>query len=324
MRELIAAFPTQLGEALALEIMPKAEPSLAIANVLICGMGGSAFGGELVKMWTRDSLNVPIQINRGYSLPKYVSEETLAIISSYSGNTEETLEAMRSVGRAQTVCIASGGEATELAESSGYSLIRLPTGLPPRAALAYSAVAQMIALEGAGLIDGAFRNEVTNTAHLIAADQQDTEARAASVALQLAGKLVAIYAPDDLEAVAIRLRQQLAENAKVLSWNSVIPEMNHNELVGWRGVHKDVAAVFLRWEGEHERTKLRISFTKELLHERADSIIEIEAKGDSRIGQSLYLVHLVDWISQLMGEQTGLDTMEVKEIDDLKKHLATK
>jgi glucose/mannose-6-phosphate isomerase len=200
-------------------------------------------------------------------------------------------------------------------------VVVLPSGYPPRAALAYSVIAQAGVLECFGLIGSAFRDETAAAADLIESRQHSMMEEATVLAEQLASKITVIYSDRDLEPVSLRFRQQLEENSKQLAWHHALPEMNHNELVGWRNVH-NIPVVFLRWGYEHERTALRIDFTKELIGKKAGFVGELRAAGDSRIAQSWYLVHMVDWVSQLAGEILGVDTMEVSEIEDLKLHLS--
>jgi glucose/mannose-6-phosphate isomerase len=327
MRELIAAFPNQIREALNLDV--SSVRAFVSANnpvtedVTFCGMGGSGIGGSLVRELFSGKVVQPLMTQQSYHIPMYRNSNSLLVISSYSGNTEEALSMMHDAGSAQVVCVASGGLLVKEASAKGYPVVMLPPGLPPRAAIAYSFIAQVLVLECFGLISNEFRSEAEEAAALITSARTEIQEMASGVAARIVGKLPVIYSDSHLETVALRLRQQLAENAKTLAWHHVIPEMNHNELVGWREEQKELAVVFLRSEYEHPRTSLRIEFTRELIKAKAGSVSELTAQGKSPLTQSLYLIHLVDWISQGVGEAAVVDTMEVQEIDQLKAFLSS-
>lgn len=325
MRELITRFPNQLREALELDLSGLAAVDAGlntpVKQVVFCGMGGSGIGGALAREWLAGEEPVPIIVNEDYTLPSFARDDSLVVVSSYSGNTEEALEMFRQVQGSSIVCITSGGKLGQIARDRMLPLVKLPTGLPPRAALAYSAVAHMAVLNRIGLTSDAYRQDVLKAAALLEREQEDIMKLASVVADGCAWKVTAIYAGSELETVALRFRQQLEENAKQLAWHHVLPEMNHNEVNGWQYFHSEVAGIFLRWDYEHPRTGLQLSFTQELIEKHAGFYGEIRAKGESRIAQSLYLIHVSDWVSQLIGEGRGIDTMEVKVINDLKEYL---
>jgi len=326
MRSLIASFPQQLRKALEMDFsefeVDRESNTLATEDITLCGMGGSGMSGSIVRELVQNLSVFPTITNHEHIVAPYANSDSLIIATSYSGNTEETLSAVRSATYGRIICVTSGGKLARIAKKNGYNLVKLPSGLPPRAALAYAVVAQLSILDVVNIAPDGFRKDVGEAADLLESEQQTILRIASKVAGQLAGKLTAVYCDSGMESVAMRFRQQLAENAKQLAWHHVLPEMNHNELVGWRNAHKDVGVVFLRSKFEHPRTKLRINYTAELLRKKAGYVAELRAKGKSKIAQWFYLIHLGDWISQLIGEKLGIDTLEVKEIDHQKKHLA--
>ena len=142
------------------------------------------------------------------------------------------------------------------------------------------------------------------------------------MAERLTGKIPIIYAVDTMEPVAVRLRQQINENAKMLCWHHVIPEMNHNELVGWTEKHQDKAVVYLRNKDDYKRNQIRMDINQKIISQYTDNTVEIYSKGNSFIEKALYLVHLGDWVSWYLSEMQGVDAIQIKVIDYLKAELA--
>jgi glucose/mannose-6-phosphate isomerase len=326
MDKMIARFAAQLAEAL--EIAQKIElkkHSAPYRSVFISGLGGSGIGGGFVQDFVRSTCKLPLVVSKGYHAPAWVNKHTLAICSSYSGNTEETLstlEQLRSTG-AKIVCIASGGRLIEIAKSQGLDYVQVPSGWSsPRACLGYSVVAQLGVLRAAKLIPGKLLNHVAAAQKLLARDQASIQKHARKIAGFLQGKTPVLYIADHMEAVAVRWRQQINENAKMLAWHHVVPEMNHNELVGWRDQRPDVAVVWLRNHDDYARNALRMDINKEIVEHYTQTSIQVLSKGKSLIEKALYLVHLGDWVSFYLSELRNVDATEIKVIDFLKGELA--
>lgn len=326
MDQLIAGFTGQLREAVA--IARKAEIRLhhfPISNIVVTGLGGSGIGGNLVYEFVNDELRIPFEVNKDYFLPNYVGKNTLVIASSYSGNTEETLHALNIAidRKSKIVCISSGGRMIEAARQHNLDHIIVPGGNPPRASLGYSLVQQLFVLHYLHIISGKFESELHAAALLLDKEENNMRDEAKKIASQLDGKIAVIYVAAPMASVAVRFRQQLNENSKMLCWHHVIPEMNHNELVGWRKKSDDWAVVFLRNDSDYIRNKQRIEINKEIIARYCGTIIEIHSRGDSHIQRALYLIHLTDWISFYLAELRKVDAMEVKVIDFLKNSLAS-
>jgi glucose/mannose-6-phosphate isomerase len=326
MKELISRFPAQLQEAAA--IAGKAslsQPAKPLRNVLICGLGGSGIGGTLVKEIVHNNATVPIEIIKSYSIPAYVNKHTLVICSSYSGNTEETLEAFKQATehKAHIVCITSGGLLLELAKQKGISFIVVPPGMPPRACLGYSLTQLLHCL-------AFYRISTVNISHILtAADQLECEQEAirkeaAGIAEKLVSKIPVIYSTSLHEGVAVRLRQQLNENAKILCWHHVFPEMNHNELVGWSHEYPELCVILFRDKPEHPRNEIRIEICRKIFEKYAGGYVEIYSKGANPIEKIIYWIHLGDWVSWFLSEKRNVDAMDIKVIDKLKKELSEK
>ncbi len=326
MDKLIERFPAQLVEAL--EIGEKATISKHVHDlnkVYVSGLGGSGIGANFVQEFISDECKIPYIVGKKYTIPAFVDQNTLAIVSSYSGNTEETLqafEAMQSTG-AKIVCISSGGKLIEIAKEKGYDYIQVPGDWPsPRACLGYSVVQQLFVLNKLGLISSKNIEEIKSSVNMLKYDMEAIKDKAEKIANILHGKIPIIYIEDRMEAVAVRLRQQINENSKMLCWHHVIPEMNHNELVGWRHKNDNLAVLFLRNKDDLKRNQIRTDINKEIIVKYTNTIIEVISKGNSHVERAIYLVHLGDWISWYLAELGGFDAIEIDVINYLKSELA--
>jgi len=152
--------------------------------------------------------------------------------------------------------------------------------------------------------------------------ENDTQKKALAVAKKVYGKLPIIYSSSSFEGIAVRFRQQLNENSKLLSWHGAIPEMNHNELVGWRDDAQDKAVIILRNVNDYERVQTRMEINKKVFRKHTSTIVEIYSEGKSYWEEAFYLIHLTDWVSVMLAELRGVDATEVKVIDFLKKSLS--
>jgi glucose/mannose-6-phosphate isomerase len=291
---------------------------------LVTGLGGSGIGGNLVSELTAGQLNIPFLVNKDYHLPAFVNEHTLVIVSSYSGNTEETLSAFETALQksAKIVVVSSGGKTIEIAREKGLDHIMIPGGNPPRSCLGYSAVQQLFILNKLGLIENGFEKELQSAVDLLKNEQSNIQQEAKELAKKLHNKIPVIYTIGENESVAVRFRQQINENSKMLCWHHVVPEMNHNELVGWKKASEDWAVVYLRNTTDFQRNQRRIEINKDVIANYTNNIYEIWSKGDSKIEKAFYLIHLTDWVSLYIAELNGVDVVEVKVIDHLKKELA--
>lgn len=325
MKKLVLDFPIQLHEALIIgknyRFVTQAKD---FNNVVITGLGGSGIGGSIVQNYVFDTLKIPMVVNKDYSLPAFAGRKTLVIFCSYSGNTEETLMAMNEAikKRATVVCITSGGQVAEISNKRKFDCILVPAGMPPRSCVGYSIVQILFVLAHFGLISNQFEKDIKRTIKYMKENENDTFRKAQAIAKKINGKLPVIYSASHFEGVAIRFRQQLNENSKILAWHGVIPEMNHNELVGWRDVQQDKAVIILRNKEDYERVQTRMEINKKIIKKCTGTIIEIFSEGKSYFEQAFYLIHLTDWVSVLLADLREIDATEVKVIDFLKNSLA--
>jgi glucose/mannose-6-phosphate isomerase len=332
MRKLILSFPDQAQEAV--HIGEKSAPKFPISkiqNIVVSGLGGSAIGGDLLRSYLSGDLKVPMIVNRNYSLPSFVNERSLVIISSYSGNTEETISSFNDAvkRKAKILCVTSGGDIKKIASKKRYPIIEIPGGLPPRAALGYSFFPMLIALYSLGFVKSKAA-EIKETIIILrkkAAVYSDLHGnRAMEIAEMLHGKLPLIYsATDRFDVINLRWRGQCEENAKTLAYGNVFPELNHNEIVGWdvlKSLMPHMHVVMLRDIEDQGRIQLRMNITQKIVRDVADGVTEVRSEGKSLLARMFSLLHLGDWVSFYLAMMNGVDPTPVKKIDYLKDELA--
>ncbi len=331
----IAAMGEHVREAIGLAnaVLRMAELPQGIRSVVVAGMGGSAIGGDLIRSYLSGILAVPMVINRSYVLPPWTDEHTLVIASSYSGNTEETLTAFEEAVRRKLklVCITTGGKLGARAKELGIPVISQKGGLAPRAALAYSFVPILLTLEKAGLVSEQSQ-QITHVAELLdtLSEKYGTgNLSESNPAFALAGQLMhripVIYSAVDYEAVCLRWRGQIQENAKHLAFGNLMPEMNHNELEGWAhpiDVTQHLSVILLRGgDDENVRVTKRFGIVKEILGGKQVPVVEVHAEGTTRLERMMSLVSLADWTSYYLALLAGTDPTPIPAMDLLKQRM---
>ncbi|MEO0143004.1 MAG: bifunctional phosphoglucose/phosphomannose isomerase [candidate division WOR-3 bacterium] len=330
MREIIYSLPDQIERTLKMmesfdwHKFHRAVSDKKLERILICGMGGSGISGEIVSALYPE---INLIVNKDYTIPDYNSRRTLAFLISYSGNTEETLTNYRilKTRRIPIIIIASDGE---LLEREAVAKIQIPGGLPPRGALGYLFTPIPVYLHQAGFLKN---NPVNNLYHLsrfLKKERNNLEKRGRAIAKKLIGKLPVIYANSSAFLVAAnRWRCQLNENSKVLCHTNIIPEMNHNEIVGLgrpKKLNKDLLIILLDDPNCHPRNRLRLKIVETIIKKEIEgtAIIKVFPLGKNRITQLFWTIMLGDFTSYFLAEITGVDPMPVRRIDYLKKILA--
>jgi len=335
MLDLILGFPRQIIDAKA--IGEKAEISLKkdFNKIVFTGLGGSAIGADLIRAYLHDECKIPIMVNRDYTLPAYVGKETLLVVSSYSGNTEETLSAYKEGVKkgAHLIAITSDGEVKKRAEKDGLGCILIPKGYPPRCALGYSSIPIIALLSKTGLI-GDKREEIKETSALterlrdeaLRPEVEENRNTAKTIARSIKNKYAVIYAANrHLDVVLTRWRGQLAENAKTVSSTHVLPEMNHNEIVGWRhpaNLMKDLAVIMIRDSGDHPRVNKRMDISKSIIEKEGAGIIEVSSEGSGLLSRIFSLIYIGDFVSFYLAVLNNVDPTPVDSITYLKNELA--
>jgi glucose/mannose-6-phosphate isomerase len=330
----IADFPKQIEEAVRIGKEAKIKLNVqGVQNIVLTGLGGSAIGGDLLRSYLAEELDVPFTVNRYYTLPGFVGKNTLVIVSSYSGNTEETISAHKDAIRrkARVLCIGTGGETVKTAKKFKQSWIQIPPGLSPRAALGYSFFPLLIVLGRLGFIKPKDR-EIKETIQLLKnksalfSNPESPENAPLKLAERIKGKLPVIYSPvEHLDTVNIRWRGQIAENAKQLSSGHVLPEMNHNELVGWEVLSelmKQMHVIFLSDIGTHKRVAIRERITKQIVSQYAGEVTEIASEGKGLLARLFSLIYFGDWVTLYLAILNNVNPEPVAIIDYLKNELS--
>jgi glucose/mannose-6-phosphate isomerase len=316
----ILAIPDHLRDALWRVESARLEPAEA-AGVLVCGMGGSAIGGDLAAAALGERLTGPLFTVRGYELPSWATPEWTILCSSYSGDTEETLAcfaAAEALG-ARRIVAATGGALADAARSGDVPVVGLPGLLPaPRTAVAYMLVC---ALEVAALAGIAPRihTEIDAAAAFLGEQAADLQRLASQIASRLDASPAVVIGADLTTPVARRWKTQINENAKRAAFFSEIPEENHNEICGWD--EEDLAAVLLEDSDQHSRERRRFELTAAAIAAAGAEAIRVETVGETRVARLLWATMLGDLVSLELANARGVDPLPVKAIDALKSAL---
>ena len=265
MNDYINDFTNHLSDAINIAKNTSLSPSKKeIRNVLICGLGGSGIGGTIVSDIISGDVEVPIISTKDYSIPNFVNEHTLVIANSYSGNTEETLDGVTSA-------------------LDNYNKIIIPGNQPPRAMFGYAFTELFFLLNHYGLINDSFKSDFQKAITLLNLEKKNIQKKAQELAQKMHKKTPVIYVANGFEGVAIRFRQQINENSKMLCWHHVVPEMNHNELLGWRTNIDNLAVVYFRNKSDYDRNQVRMDINKSIIKKYTENITEIWSEGSSVI-----------------------------------------
>lgn len=301
-----------------------------VRNIVLAGMGGSAFPMAFVRSWPGTA--VPLEIVRDYDLPAYVDAGTLFISSSYSGNTEETLAALAAAESrgARIAVVTAGGKLAEAAKAKGYPTFTIPGGIQPRMSSFYFLAAFVQLLEPLGLVPKGSGTELAAAGDWLKdqtgawrAEIPTAKNPAKQLALELIGKSVVVYSGPKLFPAANKFKICLNENAKNVAWVNQYPEFNHNEFIGWSShpVDKPYAVVEIRSNLEHERVQKRFVVSERLLSGKRPAPEVITPQGDSLIKQLLWSANFCDYVSLYVALCNGLNPTPVDLVEKLKVEL---
>ncbi|MEO6513754.1 MAG: bifunctional phosphoglucose/phosphomannose isomerase [Candidatus Saccharimonadales bacterium] len=313
-------------EYLSRDFSASFEAKKPILNVVLAGMGGSALPGVIVGSWPQ--LYVPFEIVRNYTVPAYVGEQTLFISSSYSGNTEETLEALTHAEEkdAQIVVIAAGGKLADIAREKGYPLFEIPNGIQPRMATFYFLNAFVKILAPLGLtvqdigelaqVGDWLKDQIEAWQPIV--PTSDNSAK--QIALELMGKTVIMYGGPLMFPAANKWKICMNENAKNTAWVYQYPEFNHNEFIGWSShpVDKPFAVVDIRSNLEHPRVQKRFTVSERLLSGKRPAPIVIEPQGETLLQQLVWGITLGDFVSIYLALLNGVNPTPVDLVEKFK------
>ena len=317
----VLAIPDHLRDALWRVESARLEPAEG-AGLMVCGMGGSAIGGDLAAAALGDRLTRPLITVRGYELPSWVTPEWTALCSSYSGNTEETLAcfaAAEALG-ARRLVASTGGALVDGARAADLPVVGLPGILQPRAAVAYmfTIAAEVAALAG---VAPRIHTEIDAAASFLGERSPDLQSRASEIANAVLGSLPVIVGADLTAPVARRWKTQLNENPKLAAFFSELPEADHNELCGWDG--SAFSAVMLEDADQHPRVRRRFELTAEAIAASGATVVRVETEGETRVARLLWATMLGDLVSLALADSLGVDPLPVEAIEGFKAALGS-
>jgi len=304
-------------------------------NMVVIGMGGSSIGGELLKDWLREESPVPIEICNDYELSAYINENSLVFAISYSGETEETLTAFIEAYKrgCKIFAITSGGHLKAFCERLNVPFLTIPRGFAPRAALPYMFFPMVTFCRKIGLVKE-IKDELEETVKILNKISKENnvnrpfrENPAKKMAFELYGTIPVIYGFRHYGSVAHRWKTQLNENSKIPCKYEVFPELNHNEAVGWEAsseTAKHFSIVLLRDPNEPKEIRERIETTKALAFKKVSKILEVEAKGKSKLAKMFSLLHFGDLVSVYLAILQGKNPTPVETISKVKRELKKK
>lgn len=305
-----------------------------IKSVLLSGLGGSAIGGDVLRTLTWKQASFALSVNRHYELPGWVGKDGLVVCSSYSGNTEETLSVFKQAlaRKAKILVLSSGGQLLEQAKKKKLAYCQVPGGLPPRAAFGYSFITLLTALESLKLLPS-YEEDFQETMGLLVGlaqryGQMAPTARnpAKQLALFLHDKLPVFYAGQDhFDSVVLRWKCQMNENSKQVALIGVLPEMNHNEVLGFtknEPLSKKMAVVLLRHSQDHPQIGKRFEILKGILKSKVAGVREARSEGKSLLAQMMSVLYLGDFVSLYLAYLKGIDPTPIAIIDQFKKQLS--
>ena len=303
-----------------------------IHNIIVVGMGGSAIGGDINKMLLKNDLSIPLIVSRNYFIPKWANKHSLVVVSSYSGGTEETLSAFKDAlsKECQIYGITTGGSLSKKLSSNDLDFILIPSGLQPRAALAYSFVPMLYLFLHLGLIKIDLNNNLMNSIKLLKSVRDgymlnDQKNPTWVLSNKIFNTIPILYGEtDNTSVIALRWSNQLSENSKMLAFCNEIPEFNHNEIVGWENnpnLIEKLSIIWLSDESDQERISIRQKISEKILETMVKNQFKISLHGSSRFDRLLHLMHFGDWVSLWCAYLHGTDPSPVDKISRLKKEL---
>jgi glucose/mannose-6-phosphate isomerase len=309
-------------------------PDLAdVRGVVFCGMGGSAVAGDVLRSVFRDRLGVPVEVNRSPELPEHAGPHSLVVVSSYSGNTAETLGAFREATKrgCRAIVVTSGGTISDEAVEAGVPVVRVPGGFQPRAALGWLAFTSLGALEAAGLLPPLAEDvaeavgEVEARAAACAPATPAADNPAKRLATEIGELVPVIWGAEGIgAAAAARWKTQFNENGKVPAWWSSMSELDHNEVVGWTAPFGSAHTVIaLRHEGEDPEIAVRFPLSLQIAADAGAATHEVWATGRSALARLMSLISLGDFTSAFVAILKGVDPTPVDVIQRLKAALVS-
>jgi len=313
MAKCFKEFPLQIRDAFKVST----SLSKSIDSIFIVGMGGSAFGGDLLRAYL-SKLSIPIYSVRDYSLPEFVTRNSLVFVVSYSGNTEETINAYRMAIRkdAQIITMSAGGKLEKLASRQDTLHINIPfRDIQPRMSYCFQFFAMLKVLENSGILKD-LKPEVEKT--IMNMNKPMFKEMAQELAQKLEGKVPIIYSSNTLKPLAYKWKINFNENTKIHAFCNVFPEMNHNEMLGYTDLKAGYYVIILKDEDDYHRIKKRMDITKKLIQQRGVNVTEIGLKGHTLLTRMFTALYVGDWTSYYLAIKHKTDPTPVDLVEEFK------
>lgn len=323
MKELIESFPAFAIDGYNMGAYVSMVNAGQIKNIIYAGMGGSAISGDMMRELLTQSIRIPFEVIRHYALPAYADAETLVILSSFSGNTEETLSCAADALKRQCrlLCISRGGELLNMCSEGAY--IQLSGDIPPRTALPKTFFALMKALQP--FYENTEMIKELENAFIYMKTMEMPHERARKLAVKLKDRIPFIYSDSAYSSVVRRAANQLSENSKHIAHFNAIPEMNHNEIVGMHMpdyLKEQACALFIEMGDSMPRIKKRVEITAGLLNDEGFETERILIDKGNRIINVMEAVLLFDWVSYYLSIENKVDAVAIERIDALKERMS--
>jgi glucose/mannose-6-phosphate isomerase len=321
MLEDVLDIPSHIRDALwrvdSAQLKPKDS-----AGFVVCGMGGSAIGGELARGLLSDRLTGPLVVVRSYRLPEWVNADWAVLGSSYSGETEETLSSFAEAGRegAHRWAAGTGGQLAQAARDAGLGMVGLPGNFQPRATVAYMTVVATCGAHLAGIAPDV-RDELERAADYLEQSLESLQEKALELAQKIGEVPLVVHGADMTVPVARRWASQFNENAKQFAFSAEIPEANHNLMEAWKEGKGGIGAVFLTDQGQTPRERRRMQLTADAVERTGVPTFTVETEGASNSDRLLWSVMLGDLVSVAVADIRGIDPLPVESIQDFKRRL---
>ncbi len=321
MFETLSSFYKQFTEA---REFVKKIPKMKIDSIVIAGMGGSGISGDILQAYLKREMRIPITVVKNYSLPGFVDKNTLIIVNSYSGNTEEALSVYKEARkiRAKIICVASGGLLERHCKKDRVELIKIPSGIPPRTALGYSFVPMLLMLQKLGLVKNK-NSEISETARLLRKMSRELSKKnsiSEKLAKSIGKRIPIIYSSEELYPVAYRWSTEFNENSKCLAFSKSLPEQNHNEINAIPTTKENIFVIMIRDKKDNKRIQKRFTFLKSILP-RQIPCQEIWTRGNSALARIFSAIYIGSFCSYYLAIRKDIDPSPVKVIEKLKKTL---
>lgn len=327
--KVLAETYKQVEYAWNIKIKPGKIVKEKIRNIVISGMGGSAISGDLLKCFLSDELKIPLSVNRDYQLPEFANSKTLVIISSYSGNTEESISSLYDAlkKKCKIITVSTGGKIEELAKKNKLPWIKLKEGFQPRYSLGVSFFTLLNLIQKLKLIPKQDKvvKEIISLWQAKGKEYSKESNPAITYAEQITGFIPLIYSSAEFEPVAYRLKCQFNENSKLHAFINVIPELNHNEIIGWETFldkQINIKLIVILDQDYHQQLKKRFEITSELIRSAGVEIISLRSNEENIKVRIMDLIYLGDWITYYSAVLRGFDPSEIDNINTLKQRLA--